>query len=404
MTANARNCWRRLTLVYHHLLSRPLLRWLVGCFPRQAQRARVEVEALEWRDTPDVAPLPLARWRAEDLASPAATQELGRAQVLLSLSNRSVPEHTPGAVVGRIVTSPAPAAAQTFTVSDRRFEVVHGQLKLKDGVSLHHEAAPTVALTITATDSTGSWATASFTLQVSSSENAPRPGTRSTISASFKTSPTEVAAPGEETTAVAGLASTATATTGTSPATTSAAGSRPSGGRRGARAASQAQDTASAALRDFLPSRALVFSAVPLSAADPAALPRLEGTLSENHVLDGRVFLESDGASLREPPGVAGVNVFLERLVGPEHAVVGFCRTDLQGRYHFGGIAPGAYRVRLDVPPDLELTGGEATPRVVVTRGQRPGPRFVLRRKDPGPRRSTAGDPSAVAAPPARQE
>ena len=54
----------------------------------------------------------------------------------------------------------------TYAVSDARFEVVDGQLKLKDGVSLDHEAGDTVSLDVTTTDAGGLSYTETFSISV----------------------------------------------------------------------------------------------------------------------------------------------------------------------------------------------------------------------------------------------
>ena len=54
----------------------------------------------------------------------------------------------------------------TFNVSDSRFEVVDGLLKLKDGMSLDHEAEDEVTLTVTATDGTYESAPVTVTIAV----------------------------------------------------------------------------------------------------------------------------------------------------------------------------------------------------------------------------------------------
>ena len=65
-------------------------------------------------------------------------------------------ENAAGAVVGKVtVTDPDAGDVQSFQVSDSRFEVVNGQLKLTDGVSLDYETEPSVNVTVTATDSGG---------------------------------------------------------------------------------------------------------------------------------------------------------------------------------------------------------------------------------------------------------
>jgi len=82
--------------------------------------------------------------------------DLNEAQTGLSLSNASVSENAAGAVIGTLaVADPDAGDAQTFSVSDSRFEVVNNQLQLKSGVALDHESEPTVNVTVTATDSAG---------------------------------------------------------------------------------------------------------------------------------------------------------------------------------------------------------------------------------------------------------
>ena len=71
----------------------------------------------------------------------------------IEVSGTSVEENDPGAQIGTVtVTDPDQTDQFTFTVSDLRFEVVNGFLKLKNGVALNHEQSPTIELTITAFD------------------------------------------------------------------------------------------------------------------------------------------------------------------------------------------------------------------------------------------------------------
>jgi hypothetical protein len=82
--------------------------------------------------------------------------DVNEGQTSLSLVGDTIAENAPGAVVGTvIVADPDAGDSQSFQVSDSRFEVVDGQLKLKDGVSLDHEGEPTVNVVVTATDSAG---------------------------------------------------------------------------------------------------------------------------------------------------------------------------------------------------------------------------------------------------------
>ncbi len=81
---------------------------------------------------------------------------------VIRTSSVTVDENVAGALLGAIVVTDAddprhPHGQHKFTFmvggkSDDRFEVVDGQLRLKDGVSLNHEDASRIALRITATD------------------------------------------------------------------------------------------------------------------------------------------------------------------------------------------------------------------------------------------------------------
>jgi Ca2+-binding RTX toxin-like protein len=99
---------------------------------------------------------------------------VNEAPTAIALSNMMVEENAAGAVVGVLhVTDPDVGDVHTFTVSDDRFEVVDGMLKLKDGVSLDHEAEPDVMLHITATDAGGLFMTIPFTIHVANVNEAP---------------------------------------------------------------------------------------------------------------------------------------------------------------------------------------------------------------------------------------
>ncbi|MAN61827.1 MAG: hypothetical protein CMI60_07750, partial [Parvibaculum sp.] len=82
----------------------------------------------------------------------------------IELSNNQFDENAPGAVVGTLTTNDP--GEHTYEVSDTRFEVVDGVLKLRPGLSLNHEAEPSVALTVTVTDDGGLSFTQEFTLAV----------------------------------------------------------------------------------------------------------------------------------------------------------------------------------------------------------------------------------------------
>ncbi|MEQ9518286.1 MAG: hypothetical protein RLN89_02475, partial [Parvibaculum sp.] len=85
----------------------------------------------------------------------------------ISLSNTSVAENAAGAIVGTLSTTDVDAGdAHTYAVDDARFEVVDGSLKLKEGVSLNHEAEASVDVTVTTTDAGGLTYTETFSIAV----------------------------------------------------------------------------------------------------------------------------------------------------------------------------------------------------------------------------------------------
>jgi VCBS repeat-containing protein len=85
----------------------------------------------------------------------------------IALSNASVDENAAGAVVGNLSTSDVDAGdTHSYSVDDARFEVVGGQLKLKDGQSLNHEAEASVAVEVTTTDASGATYSETFSIAV----------------------------------------------------------------------------------------------------------------------------------------------------------------------------------------------------------------------------------------------
>jgi VCBS repeat-containing protein len=93
--------------------------------------------------------------------------DANEAQTALTLGGSQVAENAAGAAIGAVnVADPDAGDSQSFTVSDPRFEVIDGQLKLKDGISLDFESEPSIDLTITATDTGGHTISEHFTLSV----------------------------------------------------------------------------------------------------------------------------------------------------------------------------------------------------------------------------------------------
>lgn len=74
----------------------------------------------------------------------------------ITLSSHSIAGYTDGAVVGGLtVTDVDTGDTHTLTVSDSRFEIVSGQLKLRAGQQINPVVEPTVTLEISATDTSG---------------------------------------------------------------------------------------------------------------------------------------------------------------------------------------------------------------------------------------------------------
>jgi len=95
--------------------------------------------------------------------------DVNEAPTAIALSNASVDEGAAGAVVGALAASdPDEGDSHSFAVDDARFEVVGGQLRLKDGVSLNAATDDGLSVTVTATDSGGLAVNESFTLNVQS--------------------------------------------------------------------------------------------------------------------------------------------------------------------------------------------------------------------------------------------
>ena len=102
------------------------------------------------------------------------TAELGYGPTDLGLSNTTVDEADAGAVVGDLtVTDPDHTSGFSYSVSDDRFEVVNGQLKLKDGVALDYEQETQVSIDITVTDPDSFDYTENFTIDVTDINNEP---------------------------------------------------------------------------------------------------------------------------------------------------------------------------------------------------------------------------------------
>ena len=100
--------------------------------------------------------------------------DINEGPVAIGLDGTTLDENAEGAKIGTLATKdPDAGDAHSYTVSDDRFEVVDGTLKLKDGIALDHEAEPTVDVTVTATDSGGLATSETFTLSVTDVNEGP---------------------------------------------------------------------------------------------------------------------------------------------------------------------------------------------------------------------------------------
>ncbi|MEO1306165.1 MAG: cadherin repeat domain-containing protein, partial [Pseudomonadota bacterium] len=92
----------------------------------------------------------------------------------LTLDGNTVSENDAGATVGTLSSfDPDAGDSVTYTVSDDRFEVVDGELRLADGVALNHEDAANIEVTVTATDSGGLETSETFDINVADVNEGP---------------------------------------------------------------------------------------------------------------------------------------------------------------------------------------------------------------------------------------
>ncbi|WP_298920132.1 PA14 domain-containing protein [uncultured Roseobacter sp.] len=92
----------------------------------------------------------------------------------IQLDQTSLDENEGGAVVGKLsVVDPNASDNHEITLSDERFEVVDGEVRLKPGIALDHEAEGSISLEITAIDSDGASFTQSFDITVNDLNEVP---------------------------------------------------------------------------------------------------------------------------------------------------------------------------------------------------------------------------------------
>jgi hypothetical protein len=92
----------------------------------------------------------------------------------INLSSATINENVAGGVIGMLSTvDPNAGDKHTYSVSDSRFEVVNGQLKLTAGTSLNYESGSSVQVTVTTTDQGGLSYSENFAIAVKNVNEAP---------------------------------------------------------------------------------------------------------------------------------------------------------------------------------------------------------------------------------------
>ena len=89
----------------------------------------------------------------------------------INLSSIVVSERIDGAVVGTISTVDQDTGdTHTYVISDDRFEIIDGSLKLKAGNTVEYATEPSIAITITSTDSAGVEFSQDFSISVGATQ------------------------------------------------------------------------------------------------------------------------------------------------------------------------------------------------------------------------------------------
>ncbi|WP_425084483.1 PA14 domain-containing protein [Ruegeria profundi] len=124
--------------------------------------------------TPEVEPNAPTLPTIPAVSPPQPQEEQNQAPKDVMLDGSSLTENDEGAVVGTItVFDPDSEGPHQFEVSDPRFEIVDGQLRLKPGVALDHEDAVSVEVDVTVTDEGGLSLTERFTIDVANVNEGP---------------------------------------------------------------------------------------------------------------------------------------------------------------------------------------------------------------------------------------
>ncbi|MEY4644875.1 MAG: hypothetical protein RLZZ596_1706 [Pseudomonadota bacterium] len=99
-------------------------------------------------------------------------EDIGSLANGITLSTNTVAENATGVVIGALTAAGSDGGTSVYELSDGRFEVVGGQLKLKASESLNYEKEQTVSIEVKATIGSSSF-TQTFTINVSDVNEAP---------------------------------------------------------------------------------------------------------------------------------------------------------------------------------------------------------------------------------------
>ena len=100
--------------------------------------------------------------------------DVNEAPTAITLTKQTVDENSDGGVVGNITVSDEDVGdTHAYLVSDSRFEIVGGQLKLKAGSTLNHELEDAVLLSVEATDLAGDSVDVNLTISINDLNETP---------------------------------------------------------------------------------------------------------------------------------------------------------------------------------------------------------------------------------------
>lgn len=103
---------------------------------------------------------------SKDSGETPVTPPTNQAPTDIQISTSMITEDTLGVVVGALTATDDATSGHTFTVSDERFEIVDGELKVKNHLAINFEQETEVTVSVTVTDAGGLTFTKDLTLNV----------------------------------------------------------------------------------------------------------------------------------------------------------------------------------------------------------------------------------------------